>query len=102
MSATLTEAEARGLATQVVKDTKSARVKIGRTNGAPRLHVMIPADQALNDAGVGDPTLASYTIRDNSDWETCPLNQRLKRNKDFAEQQPTEALMASNGRKARR
>jgi hypothetical protein len=91
----LTDKAARELATQVVKDNRSARVKFGRTNGEARLHVIVPASEAPE----GEPTLASFTLRSAADWSACPLNQRFTRNKDFAEQQPTEALMAANGRK---
>jgi hypothetical protein len=92
---TLTDKSARELATQVVKDNRAARVKFGRTNGAPRLHVMVPPESAPEC----DPTRASFTLRSANDWSTCPLNQRITRNRDMAAAQPTEALMASNGKK---
>jgi hypothetical protein len=102
MPAVLTDSEARSLATRVVKDTKSARVKFGRTNGEPVLHVIVPAESARNEYGDADPTVASFTVKNASEWEECPLNQRHARNRDFAAHQPTEALMASNGKKKSR
>lgn len=62
-----THEEARKAATQVVKDNKSARVKIGQTNGSYVLHVMVDRQ--------------SRTYKDTVDWELSDWNERTRKRK---------------------
>lgn len=89
----LSDKDARALATRIVKDARSTRVKFGKTNGRIVLHA-ISRDENV------EPTERAFTLTSASDWEVCPLNVRVSRNRDFAEQQPIEAMMAANGTKA--
>ena len=81
----LTEKAARALAKQIVKDGKNVRVKRGITNGKHVLHVYVPG---RNDMGV--------TIDNASDWHDHPANERVRRNTEMAELEPTERIMESN------
>lgn len=74
----------RDLAARFVKEGDDVRVKFGRTNGHIVFHVYQPGG-------------LSRTIRTASDWEEHPANVSIKRNREFAASQPTEALMAHNG-----
>lgn len=84
MSTDLTEKGARDLARQIVKDASNARVKFGNTNGRICLHVFVPGS---NDQG--------RTIYNAAGWDSHPANQRASRNKRFAAEQETEALIAN-------
>lgn len=74
---------ARKFGKQVVKDGSNVRVKFGKTNGRICLHVFVPG------ATLG------RTIYTPGEWENHPANQRQRRNKNFAAEQPIEALMAN-------
>lgn len=87
----LTDTQSRALARRIVTDNGAARVKFGRTNGEIVLHVFVD--------GAGRGTRSSFTIKSLSEWEACPLNERIKRNEREAAAQPVEAMMASNGSK---
>lgn len=81
----LTEKAYRSLAKQIVKDGKNVRVKRGMTNGKIVAHVYVPG---RNDMG--------WTIDNASDWEFHPANERVRRNSEMAELEPTERIMESN------
>jgi hypothetical protein len=79
----LTERDARQLAKQIVKDASNVRVKFGTTNGRLCLHVYVPG------------STVGRTIYSAGEWDSHPANQRANRNKNFAAEQATEALMAN-------
>lgn len=84
-SPALTHKEARALGKQGVKDCTDALVKFGTTNGRIALHV--------RDTG----RRQSRTVYSEADWEVCPLNERVFRNKREAQHDSVEAMIASHG-----
>lgn len=88
MIPTLSEKDARDLGRTIAKQASNVRVKFGTVNGHRVLHVFVP--------GANDMSRNVFTI---GDWEMHPANERVKRNDQFAKEQGTEALMASNGSK---
>ena len=85
----MTDTNARALAKRIVKDNGAARVRFGRTNGRVVLHV--------RDEKCKDRSRSSFTIAAPGEWDTCPLNSRMRRNDREAATQATEGLMAANG-----
>ena len=67
-------AVAKKLGTQIVKDANGARVKFGKTNGKPCLHIMFDRKAS--------------TIYDASEWERHPFNNvgRKKQKRDKREE----------------
>lgn len=59
------EVKLRKLSREIVKSHGHLRVKSGRTNGEPVLHVR-------------NPGVDSYTIRNVGEWAECPLNIERK------------------------
>lgn len=81
----LTEKSRRALAKQIAKDGRNVRVKMGMTNGKLVLHVFVPG---RNDMG--------QTIDSAAQWDLHPANERVRRNSEMAELEPTERIMESN------
>lgn len=70
----MNDREARQLAARVPKEAwHQVRVKIGRTNGRPTLHI--------TDTEAKDRSRASTTIYSEGEWLIHPLNHRNKPSK---------------------
>lgn len=81
----LTDKQASALATQIVKDDGRVRVKFGRTNGRPVLHVYVP----------GSPI--SRTIESYGEWENHPsFRAKAKRKAEERASKQTQELIESN------
>lgn len=63
----LTDKQARDLGRRIVTDSKSVRVKFGKTNGRNVLHVFVPG------------TSVSRTIQTLGQWESHPANVKTAR-----------------------
>ena len=68
---TLSDKDARVLATRIVKEASDVRVKFGKTNGENVLHVFVPGSASLG-----------RTIRNAAGWENHPANVKTSRKRN--------------------